>query len=81
MKVKKKTKITIEKGDLFVCIKTVKMIHSGEKVYRKGFTYVSEVEGCITNHSGEKHHHWDACKVFKQSFIYIKGPGGKKLIK
>ena len=73
MKIKRKEKIRVEVGDQFVCIKTVKMLLTGEKVYRKGFMYVSENDKCITNHLGNKHHQWPGGKLFKQSFLYIKG--------
>jgi hypothetical protein len=58
-------------GEKFVCIKTVienKGGHHHSEVYSKGFIYLSEEEGCITNNLGQMHHGWDNPK---KNFIKI----------
>lgn len=78
MKVEKTIKIKIEVGDSFVCIKKVKMQDYGTVEYSKGFVYVSEKSGCITNNSGEVNHIWEGVETFNKHFVYIKGVGSKK---
>lgn len=73
MKVKKTVELKIEVGDSFVCKKKVKMKGSGTVEYSKGFIYVSERPGCITNNSGEGSHQWGGVKIFNKHFVYIKG--------
>ena len=65
-------RIVIEQGDEFVCLKTLRMQKSGSITYIKGYVYRSDVEGCITNCDGEKHHGWSDCKLFKKHFLYLK---------
>lgn len=47
----------IKKGQRFRCVKDVVM-YSGRTEYRKGFTYVSHRDGCITDDSGDERHEW-----------------------
>ena len=47
----------IEKGNKFLCIKDVEM-DDGRIEYYAGKTYISEIDGCITDESGEKNHKW-----------------------
>lgn len=47
----------IKKGNKFLCIKDVEM--EDDKIeYYAGKTYISEIDGCITDESGETLHHW-----------------------
>lgn len=45
----------IIKGDKFICTKNFVM-DNGDVVYTKGKSYVSEVNSCITNNSGNRNH-------------------------
>lgn len=47
----------IRKGDVFECIQHVVM-DDGEVLYRKGKTYASEKDGCITDEQHDENHHW-----------------------
>lgn len=68
-----KTKKEIKKGDRYFCIKTLKMKPTKEKRYFKGFIYNSDNDGCITNSSENKLHHWTVnTKLFKKTFIKLK---------
>lgn len=49
----------IKKGDRFRCIKDVVMYPSGRLAYRKGCTYQSDVDGCITGDDKYVHHLWN----------------------
>jgi hypothetical protein len=64
----------VKKGDTFVCIK--KVVMDGDcnfLVYRKGFIYNSEEDGCITNDEKERFHQWKSYnKVTKEHFLKIK---------
>jgi len=64
----------IKKGDLFVCIKTVKMNELNKPIrYRKGFVYKSEEKECITNDNHETDHSWTKYgKDTKKYFLRIK---------
>lgn len=47
----------IKKGNKFLCIKDVEM--EDDKIeYYAGKTYISEVDECITDESGDKDHRW-----------------------
>lgn len=47
----------IKKGQRFRCIKDVVM-DSGNVAYRKGYTYISHLHGCITDDYGDERHRW-----------------------
>ena len=53
----------IKKGDVFTCIKNVKM-DDGEIVYYKGLNYSSDQDDCITNDKGDKDHWWGDCDIY-----------------
>lgn len=57
----------IKKGNEFVCIKKVVMKVSKVTEYKKGFVYISELDDCITNESGDKNHNWN----FKGNIKYF----------
>ena len=68
--------VEVEIGDIYLCLKDVRLKGSGEKVYTKGKYYRSEIRECITNDSGYKCHYWkDDCgpetEIFKQYFLKI----------
>jgi hypothetical protein len=65
----RKKRKRIKDGDLFICIKTVRMI-SGQIAYRKHFTYGSEEKKCITDDQGFKAHEI-SLKLMKKHFIRI----------
>lgn len=48
-----------EKGKWYKCIKTVEMEDDGEIAYIEGKSYLSEINGCITDEDGDKEHYWD----------------------
>lgn len=49
----------IKKGQQFKCIKTVIMDDEEDsEAYIQGKTYISDIDGCITNKMGDKHHSW-----------------------
>lgn len=48
----------IHKGDVFECIEHVVM-DDGEVLYRKGRTYTSEKDGCITDGNRDENHEWN----------------------
>lgn len=60
--------ITIQKGDLFQCIKTVYMKDDGAIAYIEGKIYHSQQDGCITDEFGEINHHWDGVSYFDEHF-------------
>jgi hypothetical protein len=49
----------IKKGDRFRCKKDVIMHPSNLVVYRNGFTYKSDFDGCITGEDGDIYHYWN----------------------
>jgi hypothetical protein len=59
---------TIEKGDVFKCIKTYRM-ESGEKAYTRGKEYFSEVDGCITDNETDVYH---SMQYEEELFEYFK---------
>ena len=61
----------IKKGDMFLCIKKVKMSGTKEITYKKGYIYRSEIDCCITNEKLNTSHCWD--KEAKKHFVKIKG--------
>ena len=62
----------IKKGNEFVCIKKVVMKGSKVTEYKKGFIYISELDDCITNESGNVNHFWNTEKIIKKYFIKLK---------
>lgn len=60
----------IKKGDRFLCIKDVAM-DGGGVTYRKGNTYLSELNGCITDDDYDIHHNWKGIKYFNEHFEKI----------
>lgn len=48
----------ILRGQVFECIKTVIMNGDGDIAYEKGYLYMSEEDGCITDLSGDIFHSW-----------------------
>ena len=48
----------ILRGQVFECIKTVIMDSDGDIAYEKGYLYMSEEDGCITDLSGDIFHSW-----------------------
>ena len=65
----------IKKGDVFICIKTVKM-DDGEIAYSKGAVYTSEQDNCITDNQGDTEHRWEGEYTSK----YFK-PLGESILK
>jgi hypothetical protein len=59
----------IKKGDRFICIRDVEMYDDGGVTYKKGETYVSEKDNCITNIQGDKDHEW---KIEDEWWDYFK---------
>ena len=65
----------IDKGYIFICTDHVVM-HNGEVAYIKGKTYVSEIDGCITDEQNDDNHCWTGeldwriffKKIYKQEF-------------
>lgn len=47
----------IKKGDTFMCIQDV-IMEDGSLVYKKGNTYISEIDGCITDEEKDANHRW-----------------------
>jgi hypothetical protein len=62
----------IKKGDKFICIKTVKMEDDGQKAYRKGFLYSSELDSNITDDQHDVNHSWRVGGEAKIFFLKIK---------
>ena len=60
----------IKKGDIFLCIKKVKMLDTKEITYKKGCIYRSEIDCCITNEKLNTRHYWT--KEAKKHFVKIK---------
>ena len=60
----------IKKGDMFLCIKKVKMLDTKDIRYKKGYIYRSEIDCCITNEKLNTRHYWD--KEAKKYFVKIK---------
>ena len=56
-KKKDNEKKTIKKGDKFLCINRV-MMRDGAVAYTEGHTYVSEIDGCITDDMYIREHQW-----------------------
>ena len=54
----------IKKGNKFLCIKDVEM-DDDRTIYYAGETYISEIDGCITDESGDAHHSWIDTKYVK----------------
>ena len=51
----------VKKGRKYKCIRTVYMDNNpklGDLRYIEGKIYKSEIEGCITDETGEKYHIW-----------------------
>jgi len=59
----------IKKGDMFLCIKKVKMLDTKDITYKKGYIYRSEIDCCITNEKLDTNHYWDKPKKY---FVKIK---------
>ena len=62
----------IKKGDLFLCVKKVKMLDTKEITYKKGYIYRSEIDCCITNEKLNASHYWTLCSKPKKHFVKIK---------
>ena len=63
----------IKKGDKFVCIKKVVMNNDWKDIsYKKGFIYISEIEGCITNDKLNTGHRWSRYTQSKKYFVKLK---------
>jgi hypothetical protein len=62
----------IKKGDSFVCIKKVIMNKSKDVTYKKGFSYTSQIDGCITNENANKSHGWSKWTEAKKYFVKLK---------
>jgi hypothetical protein len=61
----------IKKGDSFVCIQDVIMAEDDSLVYKKGFVYTSEKNGCITDEDGDIDHRWDDVDYTRLYFVKI----------
>lgn len=68
----------IKKGDSFVCIKDVIMSDDDSLVYKKGFVYTSEQDGCITDEDSDINHHWDNIDYTRLYFVKIELDNAKK---
>ena len=62
----------IKKGDMFLCIKKVKMSITKDITYKKGYIYRSEIDCCITNEKLDKNHYWARSIETKKHFVKIK---------
>jgi hypothetical protein len=62
----------INKGDSFVCIQDVIMEEGDSLVYKKGFVYTSEKNGCITDEDGYIDHRWDDVDYTRLYFVKIE---------
>ena len=62
----------IKKGDMFLCIKKVKMSGTKDITYKKGYIYRSEIDCCITNEKLNASHYWTLCSKPKKHFVKIK---------
>ena len=63
----------IKKGDRFVCIKNVIMNKDLKDIaYRKGYVYVSQINGCITNDKLITGHGWSKYSQPKRYFVKLK---------
>ena len=84
---------SINKGDQFLCIRTVVM-SDNTIAYRQGKVYTSDRDNCITDDKGNENHHWSVGddsnfnnyfvdkEVFEVSDRYGKGidPGRKVVV-
>lgn len=65
-------KLTINKGDSFVCIKDVLMNGNPDDIaYQAGLIYTSEREGCITNDGDNSDHSWQYSIQLPNYFIKL----------
>ena len=63
----------IKKGDSFVCISKVIMNNERKDIsYKKGFIYLSEIDGCITNDTLNVNHSWPKGTEVNRYFVKIK---------
>ena len=59
----------IKAGDRWLCYKDVCMNGNPKDIaYRKGTTYISEIDGCLTDEDGNKDHHWSNLFYFDSFF-------------
>lgn len=66
----------IKKEDKFECIKDVMMDNNPKNIaYTSGKTYISELDGCITDDQNKVDHHWSN---EKSEQYFIKLPKNKK---
>jgi hypothetical protein len=68
----------IKKGDSFVCVEDVIMNDDDSLVYKKGFVYTSEKDGCITDEDGDIDHRWDDVDYTSLYFVKIDLDNEKK---
>lgn len=57
----------VKKGDVYICIKDVRMNSKGPLVFVAGRIYLSEVDGCLTNEIGNRSH-GVGIKLLKEHF-------------
>ena len=58
----------INKGDKFICIKSVEM-DNGDTAYITGHIYNSEHDGCITDESGSIDHVWEPSRCTEDNYL------------
>lgn len=61
----------IKKGDKFLCIRSVYMNEDNKQVYTKDKEYISEVDNCITDDEGDKHHYWVSTKDGLEDYFIL----------
>lgn len=61
--------VDIRVGDVFLCTNDVVM-DDGEKAYQKGYLYMSEKFGCITDDEGVRDHYWGGDCDLNKHFKY-----------
>ena len=62
----------IKKGEIFKCIKEVRMENDGELVYVEEKFYKSGQDECITDEAGRIEHYWNDPCLLNEYFIRSK---------
>lgn len=71
-----------EKGEWYMCIKTVVMTPGGETAYKKGKIYKSEGDNFITDEQGETCHCWyEECDVFHKLYEHFRPATEKEILR
>lgn len=73
----------IQKGEMFMCVEDVFMDDSNDFTlpqlpsYKKGEVYISKIDGCITDETGDDNHIWPEDKLFEKYFKRFVCPATK----